>query len=197
MSDTLKAVGGIIFGVVLFLVIPIFLLIMFFAGALWATAHLLLPLITIAWIVLALDILIFLPLSMVRSLRSWMGTFIFLSSFLFGIVLWLSSFITTLGAWVIGGVIVGLLFAGVGVVPMAGFILLIHGQWADLGTFIGMVVATLGARLGGFALVESGSSASNQSFNDFDSEPPPPPGPPEPGYVPPQIPVRRVTSDED
>ena len=133
MLDNLKALGSIALGVAVLLALLVLIPVVFFMGVLWATAHLLIPMIVIGWIMLALDIFIFLPLCLSKSLRGWMaGILIFISSFLFGIVLWLSSFITTLGAWGIGAVIAGLLFAGVGVIPMAALILVLHGQWADL-----------------------------------------------------------------
>src|SRR5438093_338216 len=65
------------------------------------------------------SLLLLLPRSFIRSARGIAGLILFTCSFLHGITCWLYSFVATLRLLGTGWLIAGLLFAGVGVLPLA------------------------------------------------------------------------------
>jgi hypothetical protein len=65
----------------------------------WASTNLLPPLYMIGWIAVAVVILLLLPLSLFRRLRAFTGTTIFLSSYVFGLICWLTGFVVTYSLW--------------------------------------------------------------------------------------------------
>jgi hypothetical protein len=86
-----------------------------------------------------IDIL-FLPLSFFKKSRGVSSLVFFISSDVYGLELWIRSLLLTYILW--GGfwVIIGLLFAGVGVLPMALLATIFSGQW---GVFLGLVLSTI------------------------------------------------------
>jgi hypothetical protein len=84
----------------------------------------------------SLSILIALPLSFIKKYRGNIA-FVFLgSSFIFGITMWLIGFYVTYYLWGIAWVIIGTLFLGVGVVPLALLASLFNGEWGYLFTLL-------------------------------------------------------------
>ena len=155
MKGKIAEFSSMIFGVVIFLAIlsiPILLIL----GSTWAAKNLLQPLIVLGWIVVAIDILIFLPLSLFKGLRGFTGTAIFISSFLFGLVTWLLGFILTYAIWGLWAVIAGVLFFGGAVVPFALLATLFNGMWEPFFTVIILVALTFGARFIGILIAERG-----------------------------------------
>lgn len=64
----------------------------------------------------------------------------------FGAVLWIWGMSYTYMAWGLFGVMVGLIFLGVGVVPVAMVAALVNADWKTLGLFFVAVVVTFGSR---------------------------------------------------
>jgi hypothetical protein len=83
----------------------------------------------IAVAVFAIDLIIVLPISLLKKAKGISGTILFFSSYLFGMQLWLSGLMLSLQIWGIWAVIIGLLFFGVGVVPIAMIATLVTGKW--------------------------------------------------------------------
>jgi hypothetical protein len=54
----------------------------------------------------------------------------------------------------IGGVIIGLMIAGIGIVPVAMRAVLLHGEWQALIVFVALIVLTFGLRALGFWLAK-------------------------------------------
>src|SRR5436190_151324 len=117
MLDKVKNAAGTLLGILIFLAV-ISLPVVFLMGAKWASFHLLEPMITVGWFVLAVVLLILLPLSLFRRLRDTTGSFIYLSSYFFGIICWFYGFIVTYTLWGMWAVVVGIVFLGGGVVPI-------------------------------------------------------------------------------
>ena len=155
MIDKLKQIGMVLFGVAIFLAIAS-ILVVFFKGAMWASDNLLPPLITIGWYAVAVNVVLLLPLSLFRSLRPFTGSVMFLSSFLFGLIAWLSGFVFTYMLWGVIPVIVGMVIIGVGVVPMALLATLFKDLWGGFVPLLVLVVLTFGSRIGGMAIATLG-----------------------------------------
>ena len=108
VGDKLKSFGSLAFGATIFvglLAIPVIL----FLGIAWAAKHLLQPLIIVGWIAIAIDLAILMPLSGFRKFRGFTGGAIFISSFIFGLITWLLSFVLTWLLWGGWAVVVGVL----------------------------------------------------------------------------------------
>ena len=116
--EKLREIGSSVLGIVAFLA---FLCVpaLFILGSSWAATHLLQPLVVLGWALLALDLLIFLPLSIFRRLRGFTGTAIYFSSYVFGLITWLLGFILTYFLWGTWAVVLGVLLFGGAVVPFA------------------------------------------------------------------------------
>jgi len=128
----------------------------FIKGAMWASENLLPPLFLLGWIAVAIVIVVLLPLSLFRRLRGFTGTAIFLSSYLFGLICWLTGFIVTYSLWGAWAVVLGILFLGGGVVPIGMVASLFKGEWQMLVLLLILVVLTFGTRIGGVYIAESG-----------------------------------------
>ena len=75
-------------------------------------------LLPIAWIGVGIVVVILLPMAIFRATRSAAGTGIFFSSYIFGLTTWFLGAAVTFVTWGWVGLLIGLLFFGVGVVPI-------------------------------------------------------------------------------
>jgi hypothetical protein len=143
--ETLKSVGGCLLYIVI-LAACVALAALFFLGAAWCSTHLL------PWFMLGSEIaasilfLILLPLCLIRKVRGFAAIAILLISYVFGITVWMEGLLITLSTWGVGAVIFGLLFAGVGVVPIAMLAALFHGMWWELLDLTVLTALTFGCR---------------------------------------------------
>ena len=146
MGDKLKSAAGIAFGLAVFLAalsIPF----IFIKGAMWASENVLPPLINVGWLAVALVLFVLLPLSIFKRLRPYTGGAILISSYLFGLICWLMGFVVTYMLWGLWAIVLGLLFLGGGVVPIAMLASLFNGEWSAITVLFSLVVITFGARL--------------------------------------------------
>jgi hypothetical protein len=153
MNERLKSAGLVVIGLGLMVLMPI----LFFKGAVWASEHLLPFLISVGWLAFFIDVLILLPLSLVRRLRPHTGGLIYLSSYLFGLLTWLFGFLVTYSLWGGFAVVGGLMFFGVGVVFMAALATMFKAMWGMLAFVVGLVVVTYASRLVGLLIGNSTS----------------------------------------
>ncbi len=75
---------------------------------------------------------------------------------MFGLVAWLLGFILTYSIWGAWAVVIGILFLGGGVVPIALLATAINGYWDPFLTLLVVSVLTFGARISGLLIAESG-----------------------------------------
>jgi hypothetical protein len=100
-------------------------------------------------IALLLCLVVFLPLSFNRRTRGLSAVVFVYSSFGWGLYLWLMAFLYTYTNFGLFWLIVGLFFAGIGVVPIAIIGCLIHADWSGLLTALTMLAITFGFRFFG------------------------------------------------
>ena len=146
MGDKLKSAAGLAFGAAVaigLLALPF----IFIKGAVWASEHLLAPLISVGWIAIAIVLLILLPLSIFKRLRGFAGAGIFIASCVFGLICWLMGVVVAYALWGLWAVIIGLLFLGGGVVPIGMIAALFKGEWQMLVTLVVLIALTFGSRL--------------------------------------------------
>jgi hypothetical protein len=92
-------------------------------------------------------IAVLLPASLLRRMHPLIGSTLKLSSWLIGGVCWWQSFIVTYRLLGLISVATGLLFAGVGVVPMALVASAAKGEWNIFGNLMITLNLTLAARV--------------------------------------------------
>ena len=107
----------------------------------------------IALLIFLFDLIIALPISFFRKARVLSGNTILYSSWVFGLQLWLSGLMLTWQIWGLGVALLGILFLGVGVVPIAMLATLFNGKWIELLQLILSIVLVFGSRLLGAYIV--------------------------------------------
>src|SRR4030088_2185689 len=118
IGGCLRAIGSFGIGIV---VMCVFFLIagLLLHGMVWVSGKALPWLNYAGKIALAVCLLILLPLTFFRRTRPWSGTGYFFASYVFGTMLFAFSCLVAFQIWSYTGLIVGLFFAGLGVVPVA------------------------------------------------------------------------------
>ncbi|QQR52431.1 hypothetical protein IPG36_07850 [bacterium] len=99
-------------------------------------------------------VLILIPLLVFPSFRHGIAAIILLESLLFGLSLWVYSFLVTYSNFGFIGLMIGLIFAGVGVTPLAIIAVLIHSDWSVFWNLIYLFTLTIGSRIIAFQLDE-------------------------------------------
>ena len=84
------------------------------------------------WINLLIAFFILGPLSLIPPARFIAASGFLIASIVFGVMIWVGGLGVTYEAWGLGGVIIGLVFAGVGIVPVAMLASLLQGEWQAL-----------------------------------------------------------------
>lgn len=135
-------------GIVLLLLLSFFVI----KGTVWVSERVMQPLIDFGWIVLSVNILILLPLGLFKKTGMIGGMGMAVSSYVFGLILWILGLLVTYFTWGFIGMIVGLALGGVGVVPIAMIASLLDGNFSILMTLIVLLVLTLGIRFLGVYL---------------------------------------------
>lgn len=152
MNEKLKTIGGFLLGVLGLLAICVIGCLMIFGGV-WLS-EMIYPWLVIAFVIaLVAVVLLFLPLAIFRRTRGFSGIGIFIASFVFGATLWIWSLLTTYTLWGGVAVFIGLIMAGVGIVPLALLATLFKGLWSSVGEILLLLLLTFGARFIGIALV--------------------------------------------
>src|SRR4030065_2757888 len=162
MYDKLKSIGWTIIGTGIVLAM-IMLTIFFIKGGVWLASKVLPWLQVIMWVVFTLDILIILSLGIFKKTKGASGIALFLSSFVYGLTLWLWGLLLTYMIWGIVPVIIGLFIMGVGVVPIALLAVAIEGDWAIFWQLILLLVITVGSRALGYYFTRRADELAYQS----------------------------------
>jgi hypothetical protein len=149
MRKFLKSIGSFIIGVA-FLIGIIVLPLLFIYGGVWLSEIILPWLFIIMFFVFAVDILIILPLGIFNKTKSASAVGLVISSYVYGLTLWLWALLLTYAIWGMIAVIIGLFIFGIGVVPIAILASLINGEWSVLGQIILLMFFTYGSRMLGF-----------------------------------------------
>ena len=124
---------GVLFG---FLVVMCLLLVFVIKGGVWVGRYVYPFSALAAQLALAASVLIFLPLSFIRHTYGFSSAGLVIASMIMGLAIWVSSLLVTYQIWDAWGVIIGLVFMGVGVVPIALLATLVNGMWGVLGKLV-------------------------------------------------------------
>lgn len=154
VKETFGAIGG--FALMLAIAaVGIAIFTAFILGGVWVSKHLLPWLTVISLMVFAIVIFVLLPLAIPRATRGFSSISILIASYVFGATLWTFGLLLTYFTWGVVAVIIGLVFFGVGVVPIALLATLFKGMWGPFFTLVLLAIATYGCRIGAMSLAES------------------------------------------
>lgn len=162
MGEILKSIGGFVLGAAILLII-ILLAMFFIEGGVWIADKVLPWLMVIVWLVIALDILIFLPLGIFKKTKGASAIGLVISSYIYGLTLWFWTLMLTYLIWGAVAVFIGLFIAGVGVVPIAMLATAINGEWAVLGQIIFLIFLTFGSRILGYHFAQRADELAYES----------------------------------
>lgn len=108
------------------------------------------------------------------KLRFISGTTLLVSSYIYGITVWIYGLVVTLSLWGVLALIIGLILGGVGVVPIGMLAALFNTEWSALLTLVALGALTIGTRITGLALTtprsRQGSSSSKKRDGVIDLE---------------------------
>ncbi len=146
LKKTAYGIGSYAIGLIVICLI-LFLVALMLRGMVWAADKLMPWLVTASTYALLVCIFIFLPLCIFRKTRPWAGVGFVYASLLFGAMLFAYSCLFVVFAWGYGALAVGLILAGVGVVPVALLAAIFHGEWTVFWELLFGVVLTFGPRV--------------------------------------------------
>jgi len=158
-----RSFSGCLF-VICGVIIMLFLLVLVIQGGAWIAARILPALPTFMEIVIAFDLCILLPLALFRKTRRLSGDGLYMSSYAYGVTLWIWAFLLAYTIWGALAVIIGLFLVGIGVVPIAMLATALEGQWQNLGLLISLLILTFGARSLGLALRRNAAIPPSDSW---------------------------------
>src|SRR5215831_11260973 len=125
-GETLKNVG-IALGGLLVMVALFCLAMIFIVGATVVSAWVMDWVPVVFWSSLLIAFFIFGPLSLIPPTRFIAAIGFVIASYVFGALVWCCGLGVTYEAWGMGGVIIGLMIAGIGIVPVGMLVVLLHG----------------------------------------------------------------------
>lgn len=146
MIEGIKNIGWFIIGIG-GLILLLFISVLILNGSLIVGETILPWLIDISWLVFFVNLLIFLPLALIRKTSTFGCSAMFLSSYVFGLTLWFTGLLFAYYIWGFTGVIIGLIFGGVGVVPVGMLATLLTGEFFGLTVLVILTVLTFGLRI--------------------------------------------------
>jgi hypothetical protein len=150
-DSALKKVGYFVFFWVIVLLV-LLLIAVLLRGMVWASEKVLPWLIDAGRIAFDICVLVFVPLCIFRKTRPWAGLGYYISSYLFGTILFAFSCIVCVQLWGYVALFVGLFLAGIGVLPVALLAALFHGAWPLFWDLIFGAVLTFSTRYVGVRL---------------------------------------------
>lgn len=118
---------------------------------------------SISFFIFFFFILILLPLAIFKKTRLFSGVVMLLSSYAFGLDLWIYSAIAAYVFWGWLAFFIGIFLAGVGVLPIAMLASIFHGDWATFGELVLMTIITFSARFLGIYLIGKAEQETNIS----------------------------------
>jgi hypothetical protein len=145
MNERLKSLGSSLLGIT-FLVAFLALAGGIIWGGGWLSSRILPILNVISFFLVPVALVIFVPLGFIRSTRSFAGQCLYLSSYIFGLTLWMTGLVATLQLWGLAATIIGVCLAGIGVVLTAFLASLFKGEWIILANLFLLTFLTFGTR---------------------------------------------------
>ena len=169
MTEQLKAMGAWVLIIVALIIISGALNLLI-DGGIWAGVKVYPFLKLIMSVTLAITLLVFAPLSLIKGLRPMVGQCMILASYVYGITLWVGSLLLTYAVWGGVAVFIGIFLMGIGVVPIAMLASVLNGSWQVFAQLVLLAVLTYGIRLWGTCLIASHEKQLSSYQNIYEEE---------------------------
>ena len=153
MWEKIKGAGYVVLGLGVIVLLAL-LAGLFIHGGAWLGAKIYPWLVSISSIALVITVLVLLPLSFIPRARSFSSISLLVASYVFGFSLWVWGLLLTYHLWGASAVFFGLIFMGVGVVPIAMLATLFKGMWPQLGELIFLTALVFGIRAYSFYVAQ-------------------------------------------
>jgi hypothetical protein len=160
MYESLKNLANVTFGILFFVAIVVVLPILFIAGASKVSAVVWPLLELLSVVVFALVVIVLFPLSFVQVCRPFAAHSFLFASYIFGATAWVDGLLVTKGLWGTIAVVVGLVFAGLGIVPMGMLAALFNRAWPQLWDLLILTAVTYGFRFYAFRIAAKADSVA-------------------------------------
>lgn len=151
LKKTAMSVGGGAIMLVVFAVVLLLIAIVL-RGMVWVSDKAMPWLVWASVITLLICIFILAPMCIFRKARPVAGVAYYYASWVFGLMLWAYSCLFTVSTWGYGALAIGLIFLGVGVVPIAFLSSIFHAEWVVLAEIVVSLILTFGVRFLGIWL---------------------------------------------
>lgn len=163
MKNVLSVLGGIgVFGAIL--LFGAGLIALWLYGVSWAIDNLLPFLFKASGFLLIALVVVLVPMAFVRYTRGYAGIGMVLISFLFGVTLWLLSFLIVASKWGTFWAIFGtVVFPSLPVFALLAAVF--SGEWTALGSVLILIVATWGGRIWGTHLAGRADRESAEAIS--------------------------------
>lgn len=178
--NTLKSIGGILFGLIAFVALVATTILIFTVGS--QIAFKIAPLVNGLAATLFFINVVALIAAIAPGARTVAGYIILSSSFAYGLAAWIYGLAVTLSLWGWIAVIIGVFLGGIGVVPIGMLAAVFNAEWGAFWTLTATVALTFIARIVGALLVASADAqvpqrkvidaepiAPKRTWNDIDS----------------------------
>jgi hypothetical protein len=152
LKETVGAIGGCL-TYLAFASLPVILIVAFLKSIEWI-GETLLPILATGSVIGFLLVVPFLLLSIFRAIRPWAGLGLTLSSYAIGLHLWVWSLLIAYALAGIFWIVVGLIFAGIGVVAVAAVASALNHEWFVLIQIVVTVVIVYALRVLGAYLID-------------------------------------------
>jgi hypothetical protein len=153
MQNSLNTIGCFIVSIAV--MVGCFLMLgLFISGGVWIIDKVLPALIIFSMGVFLFNVFVCVPLAFFRRTKEFSGKAFFLSSYFYGVLLWLSCLVITFKLWGWVGIVIGLLLLGIGIVPIAIVATVIAGMWSIMLHIIVLIVVIWLTRTAGTALLK-------------------------------------------
>ena len=148
MWDKLKSAGVVVAGIAIFIGLLLLSGLFIYVSA-WVGEKIYPWLAGVYGLTFGVVIFVLLPFAFFRKTRVVSGIGMMISSYVFGLTLWVWGLLLTYNLWGFFAVFIGLFIFGVGVVPIAMLATLFKGMWPTLGDLVLLTVLTFGTRFAG------------------------------------------------
>lgn len=116
-------------------------------GLAWISDRIFPWVVWVFWITLAIALFILSPMAVFSRTRMFAAYGFAVCSLVFGFSAWIFSVVVAYNLWGLVALVIGLVFAGIGVVPVAFLAALFKGEWMILLMVVVLVILTFGSRL--------------------------------------------------
>lgn len=155
-----KSMGRVVIGFGLLMGLML-LILMFVKGGVWVGEKTYPLLSGFSKLALFLTFFILTPLTLFKPTRSFAGLGIYFASYVFGLTLWVWSLVLTYNLWGIFAVLIGLFFAGIGIVPVALLATLFSGKLSVFGELLLLMAFVPISRMFGIFMVARAAADRN------------------------------------